>query len=309
MQIAEKAILKTLAYFDLFSYPLTSTEIYNYLNQFEITEIKLQNILAGMKGRQIEEKFGYFFLMGRSETVENRRKNLVISELKLKKARKAIRFIRCVPFLRAVFVCNTVASGTADENSDIDFFVITSMGRIWIVRLFTNLILRVFRLRTYGRNSKDKICLSFFVDENNLNLEKLKSQEEDIHFTYWLSQMIPVYDPKNFWKKFVSANYWTKKYLPNLNLNFGYLNVVGTGKFSLLWKKIWELMWLGTYGDLIEKQSKELQMAKFKLSVKEKSKLNDNGVVIGSGVIKLHENDTRVFVYENWIAKLNQLLG
>ncbi|EKD43845.1 MAG: hypothetical protein ACD_72C00098G0006 [uncultured bacterium] len=307
--ILEQAILKTLAYFDLNNYPLTSEEIGQFLFQYKSDDFKaLLSALDEMKiQNKIQEKFGYFYLVGKEEIVENRRVQLVISELKLRKARKAAKFIRYVPFLRAIFVCNTVSAGTATASSDIDFFIITAMGRIWIVRFFTNLILRLFGLRTYGDKISDKICLSFFVDDNNLNLEKLKAVDLDIHFVYWTTQMIPIYDPQNYWKKFLTANYWIKNYLPNFSNNSSYLNLVNDGKVGKVWKKAWEIMWQTAYGDLIEKQMHDWQLMKLRLSIKEKAEAANKNVVISDGVIKLHEHDTRGEIFERWQKKVSEL--
>lgn len=307
----KKAVLRTLAYFDLNAYPLTATEIKNWLYKYELADFSvLLAILDEMKNQhQLEEKYSYYFLPGREAIVENRRRNLVTSELKLKKARRAAKFIRGVPFLRAIFVCNTVAAGTALASSDIDFFIIAQHDRVWLVRFFTNIILRLFNLRTYGDKNSDKICLSFFVDDYNLNLEKLKAVDTDIHFAYWITQMIPIYDPDNFWKKFVSANYWLKNYFPNLLNNFIFLNLVERGKVARVWKKTWEIMWFGAYGNLLEKQARDWQTLKMKLSIKEKAQLNDNGVVLNDGVVKLHENDTRRDFAKQWEDKSQIVLA
>ncbi|MFA6423858.1 MAG: hypothetical protein WCV83_00925 [Candidatus Magasanikbacteria bacterium] len=307
----KKAVLRTLAYFDLSDYPLTVTEIKNWLYHYEVQDyFDLLTVLEEMKNqKQVEEKFSYFYLPNREMVVENRRQNLVIAELKLGKARRAAKFIRSVPFLKAIFVCNTVAAGTAAGKSDIDFFIIAQAKRVWLVRFFTNLILRLFNLRTYGDNNRDKICLSFFVDDNNLNLQKLKACEEDIHFAYWITQMVPIFDLNNYWKSFLSANYWLKDYFPNLLNNFIFQNLVEPGSFAMVWKKTWEIMWFGAYGDLLEKQARDWQMLKMKLSTKEKAGQGDNGIVLNEGVIKLHENDTRIECAKQWEEKSTEILN
>ena len=305
----KQAVLHTLAYFDLTAYPLTATEIRSWLYKYEVSEPHdLLVVLDEMKNNnQVEEKYGYFYLPGKEILVENRRRNFVISELKLKKARRAVKFIHCVPFLQAIFVCNTVSAGTADINSDIDFFIIAKSKRVWLVRFFTNLILRLFNLRTYGDNNSDKICLSFFVDDENLNLDKLKACNNDIHFAYWATQMLPIYDPDNYWKKFISANYWLRDYFPNFFNNVFFSNLVSRGSVAVVWKKIWEIMWYSAYGDLLERQVRDWQMLKMKFSIKEKAKLKDNGVVLNEGVIKLHESDTRIDCANQW-DKMSQLV-
>lgn len=304
----EKSILRTLVYFDLAAYPLTANEVWQFLYKEAVDDFK--SVLAALEDLKnkniIAEKYGFYFLSGKEDLVEKRRSQLVTSELKLKKARQAVKFIRGVPFLKAVFVCNTVASGTAFVESDIDFFVIAEKNRLYIVRFFTNLILRIFGLRTYGDKTADRICLSFFVDDQNLSLEKLKALPEDIHFAYWALQMVPIYDPKNYFKRFLSANFWIKKYIPNFNMQTQYNNLVKPNIIMSAWQKIWQTMWQGQYGNLIETQAREWQLLKMSLSVKEKSKIGDNGVVINYGVVKLHEYDTRVAIRDNWQEKVKE---
>lgn len=305
----KQSILKTLAYFDLQRYPLTATEMGQWLYRFELGDFK--ELLLALDGLQsqnkIGQKYGYFYLSGSEATVEERRAKLVISELKLKKARRAAKFIMAVPFLKAVFVCNSVATGTAQSDSDIDFFIITEKNRLYIVRFFTNLILRIFGLRTYGDKTADRICLSFFVDDQNLSLEKIKAVPEDIHFAYWSLQMVPIYDPQNYFKRFLSANFWIKKYVPNFNMQTQYNNLVKPNISSVAWQKVWQAMWRGQYGNMIEQQAREFQLLKLPLSVKEKSKIGDSGVVVNNGIVKLHEYDTRKAIYESWFEKLKEI--
>jgi len=321
----QQSICKTLAYFDLADFPLTKEELFAYLWQPPranyddfLTVILASSVIpakAGIQGgdgfripvrNDIAEKHGYFFLPDREQIVESRRRRLVTSEIKIKIAKKAIRKIRSIPFLRAVFVCNSVGSYQAEEDSDIDFFIVAEPGRIWLVRFFSNLILRLRGLRTYGTKTKNKICLSFFVDLSHLNLAPWRVADDDIHFAYWLHQMAPVYNPENLYQRFLQANGWTEKYLLNINLlpHTDYLKKVADSRLGKIWKKAWEKMWESGYGNLLEKQAREWQIMKMKFSVKEKAEKGDRGIVLADGVIKLHENDTRRKHRENWLSKI-----
>ena len=293
------SIQKTLAYFSLFDFPLTKEEL--FANLWQPPRMAYEEFVSGgLAG--IGEKYGYFFLPGHEETAENRRRHLLISEMKMKIARRAVKKIRAVPFLRAVFVCNSVGQGLARQESDIDFFIIAAPGRVWLVRFFTNLILKFCRLRTYGKNRRDKICLSFYVDENHLDLKPLCALNNDIHFIYWMHQMIPIFDPDNFYHKFIGANRWTEEYLPNIKRKSsgGYLLSVTESVFGHAWKRVWESMWGGAYGHILEHQAKAIQMQRLKAGVKDAATRGDNSVVISDSVIKLHENDARVKYFERW---------
>lgn len=296
--LCSESIKKTLSYFSLFDYPLTKEELFAYLWQPAPVNFDDFDIPA----ETVSQKFGYYFLPGREADIEQRRARLVVSEHKMKIARRAARLIRSVPFIRAIFVCNSVGEGIARDGSDIDFFIISAPKRIWLVRFFTNFILKLFRLRTYGKNSRDKICLSFYVDENNLNLWPLRALDEDVHFVYWLHQMVPLFDPKNFYAKFISANDWTKKFVPNIGRKSGssYLSAVKDSGFARAWRKIWETMWQGAYGNILENQVKSIQTQMFKDVLKSRARENDNGVIVSDTVLKFHEKDTRVKIHEEW---------
>ena len=312
------SILKTLAYFDLTDYPLTKEELFSWLWQPPVISYADFLQFLSLRGAvsdeaissqgdrhaslAITEKSNYYFLPGREKIVAERQRKFLISEEKLKIAKKAAKKIMSIPFLRAIFVCNSVGARQADEDSDIDFFIVTDIKRVWIVRFFTNLILRLLGLRTYGKKNKNKICLSFFVDTNHLDLAPLRATEQDIHFACWVQQMLPVYDPQNYYAQFLRANSWIKKFIPYMKTETVSASsyALPNSKIGLVWKKIWEKMWHGAYGDAIEKQAKEIQWLKMKPAIKEKSRHNDNGVVISDAVLKFHENDTRIKYKEDW---------
>ncbi len=306
----QRSIKSTLAYFDLSEFPLTKEELFVFLweappvNYAEFLEFLQTDSFAN---GNFETQHGYYFLPGRQELVETRRHRLIISEKKLKIARRAVRIIRSVPFLRAVFVCNTVGSEQAKEDSDIDFFIVTAKNRIWVTRLFVTFLLGLFRLRRVKNRIKDKICLSFYVTEESLDLSKLRVVDDDIHFAFWINQMLPVYDPDNLYTNFLEANGWTKKYLPNINTKSAssYIFRITNSKFGQIWKIAWEKMWQGSYGDLINEEAKKIQISKMKYSGNKIDRGDDKGVVISDSVLKFHEKDTRVEYRELWKSKIS----
>lgn len=303
-----RAIRQTLNYFDLFDFPLTREELFRFLWQTRIEYWEFCDFLARSdRLSPYTTKFGYYFLPGREEIVEARRRALVPSEQKLRQVQRSLWLLRSIPFLRAIFVCNSVGTETARGESDIDLFIITEKGRIWLVRFFANFILRLFGRRTYGDKQKNRLCLSFFADTENLNLFSRRAVEEDIHFIYWLQFMVPIFDQAGCYEKFFRANEWVKQYLPNVKISSDREEVqmrkIGS-IFGRIWKKIWEIMWQSGYGDLLEKQAKNFQIQKMKLSLKEKAKVADNGVILSDGIIKLHEKDTRKVIKEKWLGKI-----
>jgi hypothetical protein len=335
-----QSIINTLAYFDLADYPLTKEELFSFLWQPPVVSypdflkflLLRESAKSGGEATKsngsvsknqgdcrvllaMTEKFGYYFLSGREAIAEERRRKLLISEQKLKIARRAARIIKSIPFLRAVFACNTAGSGQANEGSDIDFFIVTEKNRIWITRLLITFVLEAFRLRRAGKRIKNKICLSFYVTVENLDLAKWRVADDDIHFAYWLNQMLPIFDPDNYYVKFLQANQWTKAYLPNIGAKQSICHssqsgnpvdksLIAESRLSKLWKKAWEKMWDGSYGDFINSQAKKIQLYKIKMSGKPIDRGEDKGVVISDGVLKFHEKDTRIKYLEKWKSKI-----
>lgn len=303
MDETQKAIIKTLSFFDLFSYPLTKEEIFSYLWKVKIDSYLLSEKLEELVDNKIlVEKYGYYFLPDR-DIVENRRQHFLESELKLKIARKAVKKISMVPFIKAIFVCNSVAFGTAEQNSDIDFFIVTAKKRLWLVRFLTNIILLIFGLRVGKNKTGNRICLSFYLNEENLDLKNIRVVPEDIYLSFWLATLLPLYDPQRIGKKIIKENRWLSELLPNFpeSLSF-YIKEVKNGGIKSFFKKILEKTWGKAYGDLMEKQAAEAQKTKLKFSIKEQIAPN---VILDDTMLKFHENDRRREYYDRWKERLD----
>lgn len=308
----KKSILQTLAYFDIFSYPLTSEEIYRWLwcynKNTDYTDLGIDytDFLMGLE--RLKEvswfgyKNGYYFLSGREEIVDSRQRAVRLLENKMKIARRGVKKIRWVPFVKVVFVCNTLASASATADSDIDVFIVIRNKRLWLARLLVTLTLSLFGLRRTKKSIKNKICLSFYVTEESLNLSPISIDEPDIYLAYWLDQLIPVYDPKDIRSKILQANKWARKYLPNAWQEYDLLRrwQAGEGEISKFIKNILEKMWGSGYGDLIEGQARDIQKAKMKRNTSSLQNENDNRVVISDQMLKFHENDRREFYRQMW---------
>lgn len=308
----KKSILQTLAYFDIFDHPLTQEELFRYLYtgniNFKLDYVdftkQLQNGLSGI----VEQSQGFYFLPGRKDVVSIRQSKVKLVEEKMKIAVKGIKKIARIPFVRAVFVCNTVGYGVVEEDSDIDVFVVVKSGRLFIARALATLYLSLSGLRRTKNKIKNKICLSFYTTDNNLNLEKI-AINQDIYLVYWLNNLIPVYDPDNFHQEIIQANNWTKKYLVNGLQGFStsYQWVVKNKKFFQSIKNFFEKAWTGVYGDMVESQAKAIQLVKMKMNFTSIQNENDNRVIVNDEMLKFHENDRRGEYREEWQRKCKKL--
>lgn len=82
-------------------------------------------------------------------------------------------FIFC-PFIREVFIINSLAKGTATIDSDIDLLIITDRQKVLEARFFISFISHFLYMRVHHKKRAGRFCLSFFVDCDNVYFKKIK---------------------------------------------------------------------------------------------------------------------------------------
>lgn len=302
------SVEKTLIFFDLFDHPLTAWELWRWLwrEQLNFTDMpkKIKEFPT------IEAGAGFYFLSSRRESSLWRGRRQIWNDVKMRQARRAARWINWLPFVRLAAVCNTVNLGVAQEESDIDFFVVVADGRLWLTRFLMSVVLRLARLRTYGLRTKDRVCLSFFLSDDSLDVAGLALPEEagqpDIYLIYWLTQLAPLINREQTLEKFWQANSWVSQYLPNFS--FAGLaesrQEIGEGGLARGVRKFLELIFFGWLGDRLEKFF--FQWQEQRLRERLAAKIGSGGVALGPKIIKLHENDRRAFYRCRWLEKIKQ---
>lgn len=293
----EKKILKTVIYFDLFNYPMTDWEIWKWLWNDDLDQIINYEFFDVRKAlweseylkEKLDFKSNFYFLKGRNNLVRERLDKYVYAWQKFRKIKRLVKILKLIPFIKLIAVCNDLAYFNAPVESDLDFFIIAQKKRIWATRFFAVLIIKLLNLRPTIKNKKDKVCLSIFVSEENLNLEYLKITKADIHFTYWLECLVPLYDAGGYYQKLRQSNGWIFKNLPNaFNFDPTLRLKVTESKFLSGLKKIMSYLVL----DLDEKFYRWLQYREF--SPKIKALMNqDTRVVVNEQILKFHTNDNR----------------
>lgn len=300
-------IIETLAWFDVFDTPLTKEEIHTWMWKQEAPFLNVVDTLEILRDKKvIDYEQGFYFFPGRGEIVEKRQLSVPIIDKKMDIARKAAKRLRWIPFLRSVFVCNTVASSSADACSDIDVFIVIRKGRLWLTRLLITLTLSFFRMRRNKKHVANKICLSFYVTDEHLDLSDVTIDAPDIYMAYWIDQLIPVYDPENVREKILKQNAWAKELLPNALQSFVPHPRwrVEDGGVSKRAKRLFETLWGTSYGDLLETQAKGAQEKKMAMNVSSLKDEPDSRVVIDDTMLKFHENDRRATFREEWRGRV-----
>jgi len=216
----ERDIHNTLAYFAYNQYPLTTFEIFKWQYKPErvygYDEIeKCLKTCEWLRTRigHCEGMYGIGTDMEIEAQVAARKRRFLDAVRKQKKACKIVQYISRLPSVKGIAICNSLAFHFTREKSDIDFFIVTTHGRVWTARMWTVLPLILLRQRP-GETKKDPIDISFFVSENHMDLSELQ-MDNDPYLAYWVKSLAPIYGDEVLWDKFFEKNDWTNACLPN----------------------------------------------------------------------------------------------
>ena len=172
---------------------------------------------------------------------------------------------------------------------------------------------KILGLRPRPGSERDKVCLSFFVSEDAMDLSGLmlrghsrdsfasfqNGRYKDIYFIYWLAGLAPVYNQDDTYKKFIDANNWINLYLPNLRYRIQNYSRDAGKSFSKFYYDVVEMLFGG-----LERIFKKIQLRL--MPNKLKSIINkDTRVVVNDHILKLHVNDRREKYREKYIKKIS----
>ncbi|MBM3205742.1 hypothetical protein FJZ41_02780 [Candidatus Shapirobacteria bacterium] len=212
MNQLQSAILKTLAYADVFDSPLTLKELHLFLIGQKAELKDLKKAISELK--QVEKSGLYLFIKGQRQLVYQRQKRAKVSLMKLKIARKVAWVLKTIPTVKMVALTGALAMNNTQKKDDIDFLVVTSKNRLWLTRPWIVFLIELLARRRHpgDKEFEDKICLNMFLAEDCL---KIPPQEQSLYTAHEICQLKPLWQKDNLYQKLLKANSWSQKFLPN----------------------------------------------------------------------------------------------
>ena len=202
-EFIDLSILRILAYFDIFQYPLTADEIRQFAGR-GISEARMEQSLQQLLlSETIFTKNDFFSLHNNPLLAIKRKEGNRRAEKLLPKAITIGRFLYRFPFVRAVGISGSLSKNFADEKADIDFFIITKANRLWIART----IMHLFKKLTFLTGHQHYFCMNYFIDEEALLIE-----EQNIFTATEIATLIPVRGDTVF-DSFFAANNWSNRFM------------------------------------------------------------------------------------------------
>ncbi|MGI9147384.1 MAG: hypothetical protein ACR2IK_12650 [Chloroflexota bacterium] len=200
----ERAIVQTVAYADVFDYPLTTEEIHRYLIGVPASRAAVRAAIGTPRllPEVLSRSGRYYTLAGREGTVETRRSRVAPATAFWRRAVRYGHRLGRLPFVRMVAVTGALAMDNIADG-DIDYLVVTEPGRLWLSRALAIALVRVAAL------GGTQLCPNYFLSEHALALS-----ERNLFTAHELAQMVPLTGIQTY-QQLRALNRWTDTYLPN----------------------------------------------------------------------------------------------
>ncbi|MCF7834673.1 hypothetical protein K9M48_01265 [Candidatus Gracilibacteria bacterium] len=199
------------------------------------------------------------------------------------------KLYRSLPFVKEIYLCNSISFNSLNKDSDIDLFIITKKNSIRRARLFSVLFFRILGIKRYGSKFKKKFCLSFYITQDNKNLYNIMLSRSDVYLNYWLAHLITLYQEDNNTTNIYTKNPRFKVTMPNHPnkqcINIGNKVFYGNTKS----KKIIENLLGGLIGTLVENTIKLLWIPVLKRKLRALGK-NSKGIIISNNMLKFYKD-------------------
>lgn len=200
-----RAVVRVLLYYDIWEYPLTAVEAHRMMQEQICTVEEVERELESLRNAGLVHQLGQYWAVSplEGQPAKRQRGNLLCQE-RMRTARRYSRLIASFPWVRAVCLSGSISKGYMDEEADIDYFIITAPGRLWLART----LLILFK-KTVLLNSRRNFCVNYFVDTDHLAI-----QDHNLFTATEAATLVPVVGGE-WYQRFVEANPWLGATFPN----------------------------------------------------------------------------------------------
>ncbi len=199
-----RAILRSLLYYDLFRFPLRMKELHRFSEVSWPDQNVLDTEVQSLVDQGLIVRNEQWVHLGDPTLVENRIEAEARAKRVMPRALRRSRLIARFPFVRGVALSGTISKGVFAEGDDVDFFVVTAPGRLWICRVLLMGFKKVFLF-----NSRRTFCINYLVTEDHL-----KVPDQNVFTATEIAWLMPTINQPQF-DRFNQANDWVGDLLPN----------------------------------------------------------------------------------------------
>ena len=129
--------------------------------------------------------------------------NDAVVALYRRRALRVAAWLRHVPFVELVGLNGSLATNTATADSDIDFYIVTTPGRLYTARILTIIATHLTGQRRYGTHIAGRICLNRFATRAGVTV----TPRNEYHARVF-SPLVPLFSLPGVYARYRAANEW-----------------------------------------------------------------------------------------------------
>ena len=243
-----RAILQTIAYSDVFDYPLSACELHRYLTGVKAS---LEEVIRAVGEEGVVTRTeDYFTLPGREEIIGIRMRRSLYSSDLLPRAIAYGRMLGNLPYIRMVALTGSLAVMNVSENQDFDYMLVAARGRVWTARAFALALNRLARWQGYT------LCPNLIISE-----KALEWTQKDLYSARELCQMIPIVG-FDVYSTLMQVNKWVEELLPNAYVERIHIQPQVQQR-AASFQRVLEFLLQGKLGNRIEQWEMERKITRF----------------------------------------------
>lgn len=200
----EAAVFATVAYSDVFDMPITLDHLHRFLVGEAVAEADLADIVDSMvaDGR-LARRGDVIYLPGRDDVLAIYDERTARAATMWREAEGWGRRIGRVPFVRMVAVTGGLAVDSVADHDDIDYFIVTRPGRLWLTRLM------IIALGRLAARHDIELCPNYLVSDIAIEMS-----DQKIYVARELAQMVVIVGD-DLCQEVRAKNRWMFDLLPN----------------------------------------------------------------------------------------------
>jgi len=291
LSVAQQAVLRALAYRQVFGAPLMADEVWQFL---DTPSVAIGDVLDELRRLQtaglVASRDGCYWIAEMADPMERWQANRARADEAMPQALDVGRGLMRLPFVEGVAISGSLSKRSLAEDGDYDFFIITRPGRLWLVYLM---------LRSYRRKlaSPAMLCSNYTMASNRLALER-----RDAFTAMELSTLIPVAGG-NILRRLREVNSWAAAYLPNRPVQADPVEPL-----SPVRRRLGEAVLSGPLGELLDWCAWRLVNRRHRRSIVQLQSLTArNSVEVSRDVAKLHGSEWKYRILDRYQANLDRL--
>ena len=271
----EEAIEKTLLYYKLFNSGVSLYALHSFLLDQQVTAQQLDSAIQSLlQKKKVLISNDTIFLDKEINSIYNRKNQRLNNRL----TKKLLKLLKNIPFISAIAFSGGTANYGIENHEDIDLFIITKPYSVYIVYFMIHIASLLFR-------SRKILCINYLIDETALEIRI----QRDLFTAHQIIALKP-FKNETFLHHFLSNNDWVNNHYPNfvipqskdhksssLYLFFRPFNSILNRFYRLRYKKYFD-------------------------------NSNPASVVLSEHIIKLHTNDYRLKVINEFHHQWNKYI-